>query len=289
MRLFSVGALVAAILVLAAGFFLIQKITHEEEHIHAIAFDPTESGVYYFATHHVLIKHGKEVKEVGEYGTDYMGFTIASDGTFYSSGHSREVEDLGFRKSVDKGLSWQTIAYEGEDFHDIVTPYADPNVIYAWDTPPHSFLTVSRDGGKTWSERNTTGIVKSFFGLGVDHQEPGTAYAATLYGVYVSKDYGVTWEPIKSLENIPTVVVADDPKYPGVMYVSTSKQGLLKTEDNGLTWKDYNDGLPNASEDIVVLISINPVNSSDIFALLKHGDVYMYKGNKWILTNLGIK
>ncbi|HLD18567.1 MAG TPA: sialidase family protein [Candidatus Nanoarchaeia archaeon] len=288
MRFLSVLAITAMMMVIITVYLLTQKMSEEENHIHAIAFDPAEPGVYYIATHTILIKHGEIAEDIGDYGTDYMGFTIASDGVFYSSGHSNGIE-LGFRKSSDKGLSWETIAYEGEDFHDIVTSYADPNVIYAWDTPPHSFLTVSTDGGNTWAERNTTGIIKSFFGLGADHQNPDRVYAATLYGVMVSNDFGENWESLESLENTPTVVVVDDPQTSGVMYVSTNKKGLLKTEDDGKSWVDFNEGLPSASENIVVFMAINPYNSSDIFALLKHGGIYRYDGKRWALTDLDVE
>ena len=79
----------------------------------------------YLATHNGLFKKnvGTGWTLVGSETTDLMGFTIsqAREGVMYSSGHPAAMNgNLGFRKSIDGGITWQTISYVKDqpvDFH----------------------------------------------------------------------------------------------------------------------------------------------------------------------------
>ena len=115
-----------------------EKIVEDKNHIHALAFDLTQPGVMYVATHYYLEKIDLQTgrrEQLGKYGDDYMGFVIAGDGMFYASGHSPQVANVGIRKSADKGKTWETLAYEGYDFHDMtVSSATDIQNVYAWST-----------------------------------------------------------------------------------------------------------------------------------------------------------
>jgi photosystem II stability/assembly factor-like uncharacterized protein len=226
-----------------------------------------------------LMKYDGTVTEhVGEYKRDYMGLTAAYDGVFYTSGHTSEIDDVGIQKSVDKGKTWKTINYLGKDFHDIAVSYADPKVIYALSTPPNQFLAVSRDAGVTWTEIEPD--IRSIFSLGADHQHPNRLYAATLYGLFASEDYGKTWE-LKSLEDVSIVTITDDPVHDGTIYVSAAKRGLLKSTDDGKTWQDIHNGLPDAFDDIVALHVINPRDAEHMYLMTKSGKLFSYDKPGW--------
>ncbi len=260
-----------------------------ENHIHSLAFDPTEEEVLYIGTHYFLEKYqGTQTERLGRYGDDFMGFVIATDGLFYSSGHSPTVRNVGIRKSTDKGQTWTTLAYEGLDFHDIAVGNADPNVIYAWSTPPEPFLTLSTDTGKTWTKAGNT-LGKDLYSLAADHQQADTLYAGTLFGLFVSEDLGKTWQEVLPLVNDPILAVADDPKKEGVMYVSTYLGGILKTTDNGITWSDMNVGLPPRKEDALRILTVNPHNASEVWGATAHGQIYRYDGSSWKKTDIGVK
>lgn len=121
MKIRSLLALGVALFLVALYFGITTKreqgVSKEEDHIHAIAFDPTDAATMYIATHHTLLKRSdSQNTQVGEYGNDLMGLVVAADGSFYTSGHSTSIPDVGIRKSVDKGKSWQTLAYEEKIF-----------------------------------------------------------------------------------------------------------------------------------------------------------------------------
>ena len=279
----------------AISFFLVscspklQGIVEENNHIHAIAFDPTELEVMYVATHHYLEKidlESGDKERIGRYGDDFMGFVIASDGTFYSSGHSPDVANVGIRKSTDKGKTWQTLAYEGYDFHDMAVSPADTPIIYAWSTPPREFLTVSGDGGNNWNEVETKGLKGSILSLGTDHQRKDVLYAGTLYGLFFSDNEGKNWQEITALKNNPVIAIADDPVTEGIIYISTARQGVLKTKNSGKLWEELNQGSGGIQENLPISLTVNSHIPEEVYAITKHSKIYIFQegdenGNGW--------
>lgn len=273
-------------MVLAACQPVQQK--ENQNHIHSLAVDPTEEGVLYLGTHYFLEKYdGLERERIGRYGDDFMGFVIAGDGSFYSSGHSPTVGNVGIRKSNDKGKTWTTLAYEGLDFHDMAVSYANPNVIYAWSTPPQVFLTISLDAGETWEVLGNT-IGKDLYALAADHQNANVLYAGTLFGLFVSEDQGRTWKDVPTLTNNSVIAIADDPGTNGVMYVSTANQGVLKTIDNGTTWDTMNTGLPTGKPGTLAILTVNPSKPSELYGATSHGEVYRFEGSAWEKTEIEV-
>src|SRR3989338_1861097 len=141
-------------LIVGVLLFSCSPAIEKENHIHSLAFDPTEEGTLYKATHYYIEKEKNGQRERVGVDNDYMGFVIAGDGTFYSSGHSAPIPNVGIRRSTDQGNSWQVIAYKGMDFHDIAISYADPSIIYAYSSGGVLIFIVSKDQGKTWMEIN---------------------------------------------------------------------------------------------------------------------------------------
>lgn len=258
----------------------------KENHIHALAFDPTEPGAIYVATHYFLEKYATGNKEqIGIYGDDFMGFNIAKEGAFYSSGHSPSVPKVGIRKSTDKGKTWRILKYEGLDFHDLAVSYANPTIVYAWSTPPQDLLVLSKDSGQTWEEVETN-FQQNLFSLAADHQQENKLYAGTLLGLFTSEDYGKTWEEVEELKNTAVVAIADDPITTDLMYISTHNRGILRTADDGLTWQEINLGLPAPTENPLLFLTVNPHNSAEVWGFTKHSEIFKYNGEEWKETEL---
>jgi|SRR3989344_1789986 len=269
-----------SILIIASSlivFYAFKYSSEEKNHIHTIAFDPTEKDSFYLGTHHNIMnyKGQTKVKDIGN--DDFMGLIIAKDGSFYSSGHSLNIENVGIRKSIDKGKTWEVLAYSGMDFHDMTTSNRNKDIIYALSTPPEEIFVLSRDGGNSWNEIKSD-LKQIIFTLEADHQKENVIYAGTIFGIYKSEDYGETWKSLSPLVNISIVAIADDPLEEGIIYASTYTNGVIKTIDNGKTWFDFNKGLP---KEIVILLDIDPFDTSKIFAITKNEEIYFHNGLQW--------
>lgn len=279
--------IVALLLAMASLIFLFScspktnsSLVEEGNHIHSLAFDPTEGEIMYLATHYYLEKINLKTGEKQRFsqGQDYMGFVITSDGTFYASGHSPQVANVGIRKSTDKGKTWTTLAYEGVDFHDMAISYANPKVIYAWSTPPEEFLTVSMDGGEIWEKvLEMNGLQGSIFALEADEQQPEKLYAGTLFGLFISEDGGKNWVGEDSLKSVPIVALVDDPLQEGKLTVATADK-ILQTVDGGKTWQGIT-GNFNQKEEMFVFLTTD-LATEKAYGVTKHSKVYVFeKGN----------
>ncbi len=127
-------------------------------------------------------------------------------------------------------------------------------------------LQVSRDGGATWTEvgRNIPGGTKGYYVSRVEasHFDAGTAYASVdghksddlRPYVYVTRDYGESWEDITS--NLPEYgnvnTVRQDPRNARLLYAGT-EFGFFVSLDEGGTWRPFMSGLPVVRIDDVVV------------------------------------
>lgn len=263
-----------------------EKFIDENNHIHSLAFDPTEPGVMYIATHYYLEKMNLETgakEQIGEYGQDYMGFVIASDGTFYSSGHSLDVPNVGIRKSTDKGKTWTTLAYEEVDFHDITVSYANPKMIYAWSTPPEPFLTVSRNGGESWEKVVPQGLPGEIISLAANHRNNTIVYAGTLYGLFVSEDEGKNWKKEESVGTVPVISIAAYPISEHELTIATPEVVMRSLKERTI-WKNLEF---QQKEEIMVFLIVYPtlIGPHGVYGVTKHGKIYhheeRYGGQDW--------
>ncbi|MFZ5559171.1 MAG: F510_1955 family glycosylhydrolase [Pseudomonadota bacterium] len=204
-RLFPHASAVAALIAVAtAAYAAPGEITLT--HIHGLAYsaDGTELLI---PSHHGLAVYraGRWSKASGP-EHDYMGFSATRD-RFYSSGHpapgSGLTNPLGLIRSDDGGKTWSKLGLEGEsDFHLLATGY-ESNAVYVYSTHPNSrirkpglYYTVNDGFG--WHEVRANGLSGKIAALAVHPADPKTLAVATSTGIYLSRDSGDTFKPLKS-------------------------------------------------------------------------------------------
>lgn len=197
-----------------------QPITH----IHGVVRDPASESVV-IATHEGAFERRDGAWfAVGDV-IDLMGFTIASDGTWFASGHPSIETDLpqpvGLIVSTDRGQTWQVLSRGGEsDFHALTS---GPSGILGFD----GALRASSDG-TTWED---VPIPAAPFALSVEPTS-GAALATTEQGLLHSTDEGATWTPLQPPALVALVDWADESTIVG----ATVDGRLATSEDSGRTW-----------------------------------------------------
>lgn len=192
-------------------------------HIHGIGRNPAD-GLLYLGTHAGLfVLDGEQVTRVGDAATDLMGFTVAGDDHFLSSGHPGPGDDLpnplGLIESRDGGLTWQPVSLTGQtDFH---TLSATGDTVVGFD----GALRTSSDGGRTWMDGDD--VQPAAVAVSPDG---ATVLATTERGPVRSSDGGQSFEAV---DGAPVVVFLDwadtstvwavDPA--GTLFVSTDAGG----------------------------------------------------------------
>jgi hypothetical protein len=160
--------------------------------VHGLGVNPADRALY-IATHTGLFRSAPgaaSAVRVDAPEQDLMGFSVAGPNRFIASGHPGPGQDapaaLGLLKSRDRGRTWRTLSLSGEaDFHVL---RAAGSAVYAYD----GALRASRDGGRSWQERQVPG---ELFDLAIDARDTDRVLASTRDGVRLSSDGGQTWRP----------------------------------------------------------------------------------------------
>ena len=127
-------------------------------------------------------------------------------------------------------------------------------------------IQVSRDGGASWREvgDNIPGGTRGYYVSRVEasHFDEGTAYASVdghksddlRPYVYVTRDYGASWENITS--NLPEYgnvnTVRQDPRNRGLLYAGTEFEFFVSLDEGG-SWHRFMAGLPVVRIDDVLV------------------------------------
>lgn len=134
-------------------------------------------------------------------------------------------------KSTDGGVSWKRTAggLRGSVQGLAVDPFS-PGTLYASIYVPQGRKVFkSSDGGTTWKPASGGLPAGVFVGhLLPDPKTPGTLYAATSRGVYVTRNGGGLWTAMnEGLGEAPIRSLALDPLRPGVLYAGRT-DGLFE-------------------------------------------------------------
>ena len=161
-------------------------------------------------------------------------------------------------------------------------------------------MFVTRDNGKTWTERNRgfyqPGVFTMAFGA------DGTLYGGTRgYGVYRYDREKATWRQCEILGNFgrfwstwdrPLYQFSDmliDPENPDTWYLASFPTGLYKSTDAGETWYESNTGFIEDGADGIFSITFHPHDTQTIIAGTYNGvSISTDGGAHWVRKSSGI-
>ncbi|WP_332696218.1 F510_1955 family glycosylhydrolase [Halalkalibacter lacteus] len=217
---------------------------------------------------------------------DYMGFSMVEDG-FYSSGHpapgSKMADPFGIVKSTDKGKTLEILdLYEEIDFHGMTVGYNTKD-IYVFNPAPNSRMDepgfyYSTDETETWNQSKLEGIVGQASTLAAHPTEEGVVAIGTDAGVFISKDYGDSFEAL--LENVNATAVSFD--HHNSLLVSVPGK-VLSISLEGTNQTDLN--IPQLdSGDAVAYVRQNPQDVNEYVFATFNKDIFMTKdsGETWM-------
>lgn len=209
---------------------------------------------------------------------DYMGYSPVDEG-FYSSGHPgpsvRRVNPLGLVKSTDGGRTLTVLGFEGEsDFHVMAVGY-ESHAIYVLNPRPNSRLPAglhySLNDGETWEQSAAQGLAGNIIQIGVHPTDGNMVAVAAEGGLFVSSDYGDTFQRIG--ESTPVSAVTFDPGgswlYFG--YTGQNRYDLGSGEIETLQ-------IPDISGDAIGYIAVNPATGEIVLATFGK-DIYLSQDN----------
>ena len=190
------------------------------------------------------------------------------------SKHNQDILYLGGNKlhrSLNKGDNWTTIS------DDLTTGGKKGNVAYGTLTTisesPFQFgliyvgsddgyINLTKNGGGSWMRISNNLPQNLWVSRVIASAHKKERVYATLNGyrfddftpyVYVSDDFGQTWENIGSSIPISAVnVIKEDPENEDILYLGTDN-GLYISFDKGNSWQAFGNNLPNvAIHDLVI-------------------------------------
>jgi photosystem II stability/assembly factor-like uncharacterized protein len=213
------------------------------------------------------------------------------------------VNNGGVWKTTDYGRVWTPIfdSVSTGSVGAIAVAPSDPSIIYVGsgeglqrpDLSVGDGIYKSTDGGATWRHlglRDGQQIAQVL----VDPRDPNRVFAAVLghpygpneeRGVFRSTDGGETWQKVLYRDaNTGAMDLAFDPSNPDVLYAVlwaarqapwengwtvSANNGLYKSTDNGLTWRQVGAGLPSAENGLGRIgIAVAPSEPQRLYAIV---------------------
>ncbi len=143
----------------------------------------------------------------------------------------------GLYYTYDLGETWRTAeALKNKFIYSVAVNFKDKCTIYTTDG---TSIFKTTDCTRTWKTVYTHQIsTDHIVSVAIDYGNPELLYALTRAGtVLVSTDGSDSWQTVKRLpfevENLTS-----DPLVPRRIYVAGYEQGLVRSDDAGVTWKD---------------------------------------------------
>ncbi|MFD2216521.1 F510_1955 family glycosylhydrolase [Metabacillus endolithicus] len=258
------------------------------QHIHGLGYSG-DGNNFYIPAHDGLRVYSKGEWSIPEGEKhDYMGFSMVDDG-FYSSGHpgpgSKLENPFGVVKSNDFGKSLEILdLYKEIDFHGMAVGYYS-HAIYVLNPQANSRmedtgLYYTLDETKKWTKSDMKGLDGQPASIAVHSSDEKIIAVGTDQGVFLSTDFGNTFESI--LPEVPTSAIHFTKE--NKLMVGGLEDGSVMYEINLDTNEKAKFSIPEISnEDAISYIAVNPQNSSEIVFTTFEKQIYITKdnGNSW--------
>jgi photosystem II stability/assembly factor-like uncharacterized protein len=272
----------------------------------SIAFDPLNSGRVYCATFgNGLWRSDDNGQTWSNIGKDVISSPYVMSVAVSSLKSENEfnkvyagTEPSAFYTSIDGGDSWERMkglndlsSSKSWSFpprpwtHHVrwIEPDAN-NPDYVFAAIEAGALVQSRDGGKTWIDRNQQGPYDTHT-LATHSKAPRRLYSSAGDGYYESYDYGETWNrPMEGLRHNylfgiavdsgnPEAVIVSASNGPGRSYVAENAETFVYRKDaaDGNRWKTVIDGLPEPRGSTMMSFTSNAKTPGELYGVNNHG------------------
>jgi photosystem II stability/assembly factor-like uncharacterized protein len=177
------------------------------------------------------------------------GVPAATSVAIAPSSHQRVYAgtfERGFYRSSDGGGSFhRTRTKVWQATLSIAVAKRDPRTL--WAGTRYDGVTVSHDGGDTWTDGRGIPTQSDPFAIAFDPRRPSIMYTALgTGGVYRSDNAGASWRRVSAgLRLTATPALAIDRH--GTLYIGgyqpDARGGVFRSTDGGRTWTDLTDGM----------------------------------------------
>lgn len=173
-------------------------------------------------------------------------------------------------KSEDYGISWNKISLLST--YNLAVSAQNPDILYlasfVLDSAQFSYST---NGGETWT--SGSGSVNNVRSLAFDPDLTNRLFAATASGVYRMDNFDATWVPMNSglPLNSDLWLIKIDPSNSQRIYISLLDGSFYLSSDQGNTWMQKGQGLPNKK---LIDLIVHPGNQDYLFAITGDEKVY---------------
>jgi len=194
-------------------------------------------------------------------------------------------------KTVDGGMNWRPVSrgmIEDSDVFTITLDRRNPDLVHATAC---SGIYSAPDGGDQWSRvRGLPFGSRRTRAFAQDLDRPGTFYAGTTEGLWVTLNDRKEWRPVTARDVVVNTIIT----LPGgSVLAGTDGFGVLRSEDHGRTWTPSNQGFRERFVSRIVF-DRNPFASrvlASVWGNRTHGGVFSAGSpdGVWSLLGEGLK
>ena len=179
-------------------------------------------------------------------GVSFLAFDPVLPGVLYCGSFRHPF------RSLDGGGTWQRIAngmVEDTEVFAIDFSPADPNDFWAATC---GWVYRTTDGAANWTRHREGLADRRSQAVRVDPRDPNRVLVGTTGGLFESRDRGKTFRRISA--DVVVNAIVFDPRDPSRLIVGTEAEGVLRSEDGGVTLTESNRGLSEARVSAVTLL-----------------------------------
>ena len=167
----------------------------------------------------------------GMSATDIRALALGRDGTLYAGafgGIYRRAADTNRWTKLINGLSDVNV-------RGLAVDPKDSQIVYAGTATGGAFKTTN--GGNTWKPANKGLLNSTVLALAAAADQTATLYAATIDGVFRSRDGGARWQATDESLSFTVPALAIDPSNPSTVYAGSGGH-FFKTLNGGVKWQE---------------------------------------------------
>jgi len=234
-------------------------------YIFDIVADPAEPDSVLLATREGLYRARDDgtAERISRKQNAFWNIAIARKGMnrLYAQGLADDGGATGIVVSNDRGRTWQRFSPSGEKIaylRLIEASTTSSGILYG---AGYELWKIS-DGGLSWE---SMGVPPSrILDLAASASGVQRMFAATMSGLYVSDDGGLSWRPTGGTR-CQQPVMAVDTGTDGAVYAFSLCAGFIRGDETTDTWTVMNDRFGGC---IVQHLAVDPWNSEQVYAVL---------------------